>query len=336
MTAGEKMVIIDGLTLSNWNRELLLELHKGQVTCVHVCVALWETARETLSKIGQWYRFIEENSDLVMLVRKGEDIRTAQSLGKVGLVFGTQNTSPLEDDLSLVEVFSELGVKIMQLTYNNQNMIGSSCYENNDTGLSRFGRLVIEEMNRVGMIIDLSHVGDRTTLDTIAHSSRPVSITHANPDWIYPSKRNKSREVLTALRDQGGVLGLCLYPYLMNGAQTTLDEFCDMVAKTVEFMGVEQVALGTDLTLNWDEEFLKWMRMGRWTHKVDYGAGSAASPSWPKWPSWFQGPSDFPGIAEALLTKGFAKTEVEAVMGGNWQRFYTEGFKAEKELEVCV
>lgn len=336
MTAGEKMVIIDGLTLSNWNRELLLELHKGQVTCVHVCVTLWETARETLSKIGQWYRFVEENSDLVMLVKKGEDISKAQSLGKVGLILGTQNASPLEDDLSLVKVFSELGVKIMQLTYNNQNLIGSSCYEQRDTGLSRYGRLVIEEMNRVGMIIDLSHVGDLTTLDAIEHSRRPVTISHANPAWIYPSKRNKSKEVLTALRDQGGVLGLCLYPYLMNGAHTTMDEFCDMVAQTVEFMGVDQVALGTDLTLNWGEDFLKWMRMGRWTHKVDYGAGSASNPSWPEWPSWFQGPSDFPGIAEALLAKGFSLHEVKAVMGGNWQRFYTEGFQAEKEINVCV
>lgn len=336
MKATDKMIIIDGLTLSNWNRELLLELHKGQVTCIHVCVALWETARETLSKIGQWYRFIEENSDLAMLVRKGEDIQKAQSLGKVGLILGTQNASPLEDDLALVEVFSELGVKIMQLTYNNQNLIGSSCYEENDTGLSRFGRLVIEEMNRVGMIIDLSHVGERTTLDTIKHSSRPVSITHANPAWIYPSKRNKSREVLTALRDNGGVLGLCLYPYLMNGAQTTVDEFCDMVAQTVEFMGVEQVALGTDLTLNWGEDFLQWMRMGRWTNKVDYGAGSAANPSWPEWPAWFQGPADFPGVAEALLNRGLTKSEVEAVMGGNWLRFFTQGFKAQKEMEVCV
>ncbi|MEW9673207.1 dipeptidase [Ammoniphilus sp. 3BR4] len=336
MTTREKMIIIDGLTLSNWNRELLLELHKGNVTCVHVCVALWETARETLTNIGKWYRFIEDNADLVMLVKKGEDIHNAKSLGKVGVILGTQNASPLEDDLSLVEVFSELGLKIMQLTYNNQNLIGSSCYEQVDTGLSRFGRLVVEEMNRVGMIIDLSHVGDRTTLDAIAHSRRPVSITHANPSWIYPTKRNKTKEVLTALRDNGGVLGLCLYPYLMNGAQTTLDEFCGMVAQTVEFMGVEQVALGTDLTLNWGEDFLKWMRMGRWTHQINYGAGSAANPSWPEWPAWFQGPADFPGIAEALLAKGFSRSEVEAVMGGNWLRFFTEGFKAEKEIKVCV
>jgi microsomal dipeptidase-like Zn-dependent dipeptidase len=330
MIAEEKMVIIDGLTLCNWNRELLLELHKGQVTCVHVCAAIWETARETLGKIGQWYRFIRENSDLVMLVRKGEDILEAQSLGKVGIILGTQNTSPIEDDLSLVEVFSELGIKIMQLTYNNQNLIGSSCYEESDTGLSRFGKLVIEEMNRVGMIIDLSHVGERTTLDAIEHSSRPVTISHANPAWIYPSKRNKSKEVLKALRDQGGVLGLCLYPHLMNGARTTLDEFCHMVAETVDFMGVEQVAIGTDLTLNWGEDFLHWMRMGRWTFKVDYGAGSAANPSWPEWPEWFQGPADFPRIAEALQSKGFSRNEVNAIMGGNWQRFYTEGFRAER------
>ncbi|MFM1653169.1 dipeptidase [Brevibacillus sp. B_LB10_24] len=332
----EDMVIIDGLTLCNWDRELLLELHRGGVTCIHACCALWEGARETLSKIGKWYRFIEENADLVMLVRQGADIHTARSQGKVGIILGAQNASPLEDDLSLIEVFSQLGLKIMQLTYNNQNLIGSSCYEENDSGLSRFGKLVIEEMNRVGMLIDLSHVGERTTLDAIAHSGRPVSITHANPNWIYPSKRNKSKEVLQALRDNGGVLGLCIYPHLINGTETTLDEFSEMVARTVEFMGINQVAIGTDLTLKWGDDFLHWMRMGRWTNKMEYGAGSAANPSWPVWPSWFQGPADFPNIAEVLLARGFSRKEVEAVMGGNWLHFFSESFAPDKEVKLCV
>src|SRR5699024_9180684 len=151
--------------------------------------------------------------------------------------------------LSLVSVFNRLGVKIMQLTYNNQNLIGSSCYEKNDTGLSRYGKLVVREMNRVGMLIDLSHVGDQTSLDAIRLSTRPVAITHANPRWLYPTKRNKSREVLTALRENGGVLGICAYPHLINGKETTLDEFSDLIIQTVEFMGIDQVGIGTDLTL---------------------------------------------------------------------------------------
>lgn len=326
------MVIIDALELSNWDRDFLLQLQKGGVTCVHACCGLWENARETLSKVGSWYRFFAEHADLVLPVRTGDDIVRAKETGKIGIILGTQNTSALEDELGLVEVFNELGVKIMQLTYNNQNLIGSSCYEENDSGLSRFGKLVVEEMNRVGMVIDLSHVGDRTSLDAIHASRRPVAITHANPAWIYPSRRNKSEEVLSALRANGGVLGVCAYPHLINGHQTTLDEFCDMIVRTADFMGIEHVGIGTDLTLNMSDEFLAWMRMGRWTHAVDYGAGSKDNPSWPEWPSWFKGPADFPNIAQGLYEKGLSQDEVYAVMGGNWMRFFTEGFKKEKEL----
>ncbi|AKG03443.1 peptidase M19 [Salimicrobium jeotgali] len=331
-TATGTMMVIDGLELSNWDRDFLLELQKGGVTCVHACCGLWENARETLSKVSEWYRFFREHDDLVLPVKRGEDIRKAQDEGKIGIILGTQNTSALEDELGLVEVFEQLGIKIMQLTYNNQNLIGSSCYEENDAGLSRYGKLIVEEMNRVGMVIDLSHVGEQTSLDAIRHSERPVAITHANPDWIYPSRRNKSREVLQALKDNGGVLGLCAYPHLINGPETSIDEFVDLIVETIDFMGVEHVAIGTDLTLNMSDDFLHWMRMGRWTHDMDYGAGSKSNPSWPTWPSWFKGPADFPNISDALLDRGVSREDVASVMGGNWYRFFDESFRRQKEM----
>src|SRR5690625_5137243 len=153
-------------------------------------------------------------------------------------------------------------------------------------------------MNRVGIVIDLSHVGEKTSLDAIKHSTRPVAITHANPNWIYPSPRNKSRELLKALRDHDGILGICAYPHLIDGQETTLEEFCELINKTVDFMGIDRVGIGTDLTLNMSDEFLHWMRMGRWTHEIDYGAGSKSNPSWPEWPEWFKTPADFPNIVE--------------------------------------
>lgn len=329
-------MIIDALELSNWDRNFLNLLNKGGVTCVHACCGLWENARETLSKVGEWHRFFRENSDLVMQVYTGDDILTAKRLGKIGVVLGTQNTSALEDELSLVSVFNQLGIKIMQLTYNNQNLVGSSCYEEYDMGLSRYGKLVVKEMNRVGMLIDLSHVGPRTSLDAIDVSSRPVSITHANPDWIYPSKRNKSREILAALRDNGGVIGICAYPHLIGGEKTTLDEFCELIMQTVDFMGVDHVGIGTDLTLNMSTDFLHWMRMGRWTHDIDYGAGSKNNPSWPEWPDWFKTPADFPSIITGLKKKGMKIDDIQKVMGGNWLRFFTESFKSEKEAVACT
>ncbi len=331
-TQDNNVMVIDGLELSNWDRDFLLRLQKGGVTCVHACCVLWENARETLSKISGWYKFFQAHSDLVVPVYRGEDILKAQSEGKIAIVLGTQNSSPLEDELGLVEVFEKLGIKIMQLTYNNQNLVGSSCYEERDSGLSRYGKNVVEEMNRVGMVIDLSHVGEQTSLDAIEHSQRPVTITHANPDWIYPTKRNKSEKVLQALKENKGVLGVCAYPHLINGPGTTLEEFTGLIARTVDFMGVDQVALGTDLTLNLSDDFLHWMRMGRWTHKVDYGAGSSDNASWPAWPSWFEGPDDFPNIVDGLKQRGFHDKEIASIMGENWYNFFDQGFKWQKEM----
>ncbi|WP_271398165.1 membrane dipeptidase [Salinicoccus roseus] len=332
----QDMIVIDALELSNWDRDFLHMLQEGGVTCVHACCGLWENARETLSRVGEWHRFFKENDDLIMQVLEGEDILKAKEAGKIGVILGTQNTSALEDELSLVSVFNQLGVKVMQLTYNNQNLVGSSCYEDTDPGLSRYGRNVVKEMNRVGMVIDLSHVGDQTTLDTIELSTRPVAITHANPDWIYPTKRNKSKAVLRALKENGGMLGVCAYPHLLDGKETTLEEFCDMIIQTVEFMGIDHVGLGTDLTFNMSTDFLHWMRMGRWTHEMDYGAGSKNDPSWPDWPEWFQTPEDFPNIVYGLRQKGMTEEEVAKVMGGNWLRFFTDSFKTEKEAERCA
>lgn len=332
----KQRMIIDGLQLCQYDRELLLELQAGEVTCIHACVGIWESSRETIGKIGKWHQFLRDNADLIKQVKTGADIEQAFMEGKIGVILGTQNTSLIEDDISLVSVFAELGVKIMQLTYNIQNLVGSSCYEENDTGLSRFGKLVIEEMNAHGVIVDLSHCGEKTSLDAIAHSSRPVAVTHANPNWIFESKRNKSRELLTALREHQGMLGLCLYPFLIKGAETTLEQFCEMVADTVDFMGIEKVAIGTDLTLNLDDNFLTWMRSGRWSNQVEYGAGSADHPEWPAWPEWFQGPRHFPNIIKGLESKGFSEEEIGAVMGGNWFRFFSEGFKAKKESLLCV
>jgi membrane dipeptidase len=327
--------VIDALQLCKWDRDYLLELQKGNVKVVHACCSLWENARETLTKLNEWYRFIQDNSDLVYQIQTSEDLENIHHTSKVGIILGAQNSSMIESELGLVEVFNRLGLKVIQLTYNNQNFVGSSCYEETDIGISRFGKLVIEEMNKLGMVIDLSHCGEKTTLDAIKYSKRPVAITHANPDWIYYKERNKSRQVLEALRENGGVLGICAYPHLIGGSTTTLEEFCTLITRTVDFMGIEQVGLGTDLTINMPESFISWMRMGRWTHQVDYGAGSKSNPNWPDWPEWFKGPLDFQNIAEGLIKTGFHENEVRKIMGENWYRFFKEGFLPSKEVALC-
>jgi membrane dipeptidase len=325
------MITIDALSPDIIDRNYLKELKKGGVTVVHTSRILWESAREALSLIGKLNVFLHENNDLAMLIREGEDILRAKDEGKVGILLGAQNSSLIEDELALVEVFNNLGLKVMQLTYNNQNLVGSGCYETTDNGISRFGKLVISEMNRVGMVIDLSHCADRTTMEAIDISRRPVAITHANPQWIYATKRSKSKEVLGKLRDNKGMLGLTLFPTMIGGSESSIEDFCELVARTVDFMGIEHVGLGSDLTVNLPSDFLNWARMGRWTHEMEYGTGSPEKPGLPTWPAWFKGPADFPNLAEGLYKRGFSDKDVRAIMGENWLTFFTEGFKTEEK-----
>ncbi|MEP4148682.1 MAG: membrane dipeptidase [Halioglobus sp.] len=320
-------VTIDGLQYCKWDREVFEQMRSGGLDAVHVTIAYWENARETLSNIGHWNQLFEHHGDLIMPVREASDITVARQHGKIGVLFGFQNCSPIEDDISLVEVFQQLGVRIMQLTYNNQSLLGAGCYEDHDAGITRFGKVVIEEMNRVGMVVDMSHSAERSTLEAIELSSRPITISHANPDFFHPARRNKSDIVLNALAESGGMLGLSLYPFhLKNGGDCSLQEFCEMVARTVEMMGVDRVGIGSDLCLRQDLSVLEWMRNGRWSKNKDYGEGSSNNADWPTPPTWFGTSEDFPNIAGGLLEVGFQQQDIDKIMGGNWFRFFEESF----------
>lgn len=320
----DELIVIDALQHSNWDREVLEELRRGGVTAVHITMAVWEGCRETLSNIARWHRLFEDHGDIVMQARSAADIEAAKRAGKTAIIFGFQNSSPFEDDIGLVQVFHELGVRIVQLSYNNQSLIGSSCYEKNDTGISRFGREVIREMNRLGMIADLSHCGDKTTLDAIDISQRPIAITHANPRFFHNGLRNKSDEVLRALKAGRGMLGFSLYPLHIGGKDTTLEKFCAMVARTAEVLSIDQIGIGTDTCRKWVDADLDWVRSGRWKKGIDMGEGTTRS--WPEWPRWFRTPADFGNLTEGLLAHGFKREEIAKIMGGNWLRFFADGF----------
>ena len=320
------MLSIDALQSSNWDREVLEEIREGGIDVVHVTCALWENARETLTTLGQWHRRLRDNADIVHLALNPADIHYAVEKGKIAVVLGFQASSPIEDDLDLVQMFHMLGVRIMQLTYNNQSLVGGSCYEEHDSGLSRFGRQVIAEMNRVGMLVDLSHVGERTSLEAIALSERPVTITHSNPLSSFKHARNKSDQVLKELAARGGVLGCTIYPPLIGGKDVALESWIDIVARAVDLIGVEHVGIGTDASRKWQDKDLQWVRLGRWGHEPALGRTVSGTDSWPVWPEWFKTPADFRNIAEGLRRHGFAEHEAEAILGGNWMRIFSDGF----------
>lgn len=324
-----KPIIIDGLQYINWNRERFQKTRDAGVTAVHVTIAYWENFRETVANIEQWHRHFQNHADLIMPVRSGEDIRAAHESNRLGIVFGFQNCSPMDDDLGLIQVLYELGARVMQLSYNNQSLLATGCYEEGDPGITRFGKQAIKEMNRVGMLIDMSHSAERSTLHTIELSERPITISHANPSVFHEALRNKSTAVLKALGESGGMLGFSLYPFhLRGGSDCTLDEFCQMIAETADVMGVDNIGIGSDLCEGWGYDTLEWMRSGRWTFKADYGEGTAKDKAWPTQPSWFESIADIKNISSGLSAYGFSQDEVNKIMGENWLRFFEASFAA--------
>ena len=211
----------------------------------------------------------------------------------------------------------------MQLTYNNQSLLATGCYEENDSGVTRMGKEVIKEMNRVGVVVDMSHSAEKSTLDAIKISSKPIAITHANPSFWFAAKRNKSNEVLKILADSGGMLGLSLYPHhLKDTSDCTLESFCEMAAKTAELIGVKHIGIGSDLCIGHPNSVVEWMRNGTWTKAKDYGEGSSKDANFPKQPNWFEDARGFKNLEQGLKKIGFQDAEVNDILGNNWYNFY--------------
>tara|TARA_Y100001960_G_C14365830_1_gene676632 strand:- start:26 stop:673 length:648 start_codon:yes stop_codon:yes gene_type:complete len=211
----------------------------------------------------------------------------------------------------------------MQLTYNNQSLLATGCYEKIDGGVTNFGREAIKEMNRVGIVIDMSHSAEKSTLDAIEISEKPIAITHANPNFWHQAIRNKSDTLLKILSESGGMLGLSLYPHhLKNNSECKLESFCEMVAKTVDIMGVKNIGIGSDLCLNQPNSVVEWMRNGTWTKATNYGEGNKEKPGFPKQPDWFLDSRGFNNLEIGLKAVGFQEEEVNGILGNNWYNFY--------------
>ena len=314
---------IDNLQYCNWTRDIFLINREAGLNAVHVTLVYHEDYDEFLQRVKEWDRFFEENSDLIFLGKTFKDITKAQSENKTAIFFGFQNCSPIEDDINLIEKVHELGCRFMQLTYNNQSLLATGCYEKNDSGVTNFGREAIKEMNRVGIVVDMSHSAEKSTLDAIEISEKPIAITHANPSFWHEALRNKSDFLLRKLSESGGILGLSLYSHhLKDGTNCKLENFCEMVAKTTEIMDVNNIGIGSDLCLNQPDNVVEWMRNGTWYKSRHYGEGSKKKPGFPKQPEWFLDARGFDNLETGLKKVGFNKEEVEGILGNNWFNFY--------------
>ena len=316
---------IDNLQYCNWSKEIFESNREAGLDAIHVTIAYHEDYDEVQKNFEEWKGYFATYPELIFQGRSYLDIEKAHNENKTAVFFGFQNCSPIEDDIKLVESVHQMGAVFMQLTYNNQSLLATGCYEDNDSGVTRMGKEVIKEMNRVGVIIDMSHSADKSTFDAINFSEKPIAITHANPLFWHKAKRNKPNDILKALGESGGMLGLSLYPHhLLDGTNCTLDSFCQMVGKTAEIIGTKNLGIGSDLCLKQPDSIVEWMRNGTWTKTKDYGEGTVSNAAFPNQPEWFQDARGFDNIEKGLKKVGFNNDELYGILGDNWFNFYKD------------
>jgi len=277
-------------------------------------------------KIAAWYRRLHELRELVGLATSVSALDTLRREGKTAIMFGMQNASPMSDDVDLLDLYYELGVRLVQVTYNAGNYLGAGSGERRDAGLSALGREAIRRMNDLGIVIDVAHCGDRTTLDTIEASQAPVACTHANARTLADTPRNKPDAVLRAIAATGGVVGvkhMLGTQRTKTALETTYRDVADHVEYMVSLMGIDHVCIGTDFrgtslpSPTKDDELRATRR--RWKHAY---LGPRAAPE------GFESISDLPNLTKELIGRGFRREDLERVYGGNVLRVLTQVLEA--------
>ena len=280
-----------------------------------------EDARTTLKRIADYHALEVVAGARAGRVRTVQDVAQHHGAGTLGLVYGLQSADGFEGDPYLVGIFRELGVRIANLVYNGRNRLGDGCLEPENRGLTAFGKAIVLEMNRVGITVDLSHTGERTSLDAAAVSSAPVVFSHSNARGLSDHPRNLSDDQIRAAAVSGGVVGLCPHSQFCRGAgsdRPTLQAFLDHVVYVAELVGVETVAVGTDLFGgNSLGEAVFRFQFGRLVPGA-WGGFDLAS----KYVVGFDTVAGWRNVTRGLVARGFSDDEVLAILGGNWLRVF--------------
>ena len=282
-------------------------------------------AMASLSRFKKWFRV---HGDLITQVYTADDIVRAQRESRVGIILGWQDSTGFDDCLHHVATLRELGLGVVQLTYNTANAVGSGCFESRDGGLTDFGHELVAEMNRVGMAIDLSHCGRETTRQTILASKRPVMYSHVAPNALRKFERNKTDEELRFLADHGGYIGVSLHPpFLRRGNDSTLDDFVDLVEYTVKIAGEDQVGIGTDFVAGPPIDEALWTKLIRDKHHARMLTDVVMTEL--RYPPGFEGMSGFGRIAQTMLDRRWPEQRVRKLMGENFVKFLRQAWKSE-------
>jgi membrane dipeptidase len=322
MTLHRDAIVIDGLNISRWSRDVFAAMQAGGITAANCTCSVWEGFAETMRNIAQWKRWFRENDDLILQVRSAADIARAKETGRVGIILGWQNTSAIDGDIRTLDLFHDVGVRVVQLTYNTQNLVGCGCLERFDAGLTDFGAEVVAELNRLGMLIDLSHVGPVTAREAIERSQQPVCYTHVAPRALHDHPRNRTDAELRFMADHGGFIGVSTYPlFLPRGYDSTLDDAVAAIEHVIGVAGEDSVGFGTDFLQDQDQATLDWFAHDKGTARrilVRRGEGR------PPMPKGLETLDLFPNLTAAMQRRGWREARIRKVLGGNWLRVFRD------------
>lgn len=300
---------------------------EGGVTVIAPTISFERPMSETIKEIAEWIQKLHRDSDLLLQIMSVSDIYKAKKENKVGILFAFQDTVPLNDDLNMVEFYQKLGLRIIQLCYNRKNSVGDGCSERVDSGLTNFGEKVIEEMNRCGIVVDLSHTGYRTTMEAIEVSRKPVIFSHSNVKAIHDSERNLSDDQIKAVALKRGVIGMNGFPaFVAKNPRPHLTDLLNHVDYIARLVGTDYISIGMDYFQGMagvasDEEvkvgYEGLIKAGIWDPKV-YPA-----PPW-HYPEGVEMPDKMSNLTAALLSRGYSEEDVKRILGENLIRVFKE------------
>lgn len=323
----ERAIVIDSLCspfldqVTAPSPELVAVVRKSGITAVNYTVS--DTTFEgTVNNLAWLDALVEKYPDSFAIIRRHSDITRAKQEKKVGIIPGFQYTAFLEEKPERIEVFRNLGVRIMQLTYNVRTAFGDGCLEPGNAGLSRAGLAAVRKMNEIGVAVDMSHSGYRTTSDAIAASSKPVLISHSGCAAVYAHPRNKPDDILKALADRGGYFGVYLMPYLVaSPIVPTRQHVLDHLVHAIDVCGTDHVGIGSDGSIQ--ETVLTAAQKADFeadiARRKKLGIGAPGEDRFPYVPD-LNGPGHMQIIAEELARRGQVSSVIEKVLGANFQR----------------
>lgn len=326
-------LVVDSLVASSMLQGKYFDrVREGGIDAVAVTSAMPELDHfsDAIKKMDAMYQMIAEHQHKMALATSVADIRQAKAQGKVAIILLFQDPMPIENDLAKLRTFYRLGLRVMQITYTQGGLLGSGCGELAGGGLTYFGREVVDEMNRLGMLVDLSHVGDQTTMDAIQYSKAPVVCTHSNARALHDSKRNKTDEQIKAMAAKGGVLGIAMLPFFFGKMRdATIEDFLDHIDYIANLVGIDHVGLGLDSVEVFTEEpdsHPEFHRLSPVWHARRPDIFLPSPPEGGEWPSpkGLETVAKAPNITKGLVARGYSDEEILKVLGGNWLRVYEE------------